>query len=148
VVEDPGIKDLSNFTEKTEDQKLKDMTKDFGAEKNGEDYCVWYEGESEWFIGTVKHDFRRVVTKFGDKYVTHVSITDDKEASIWLDVRGKVKGGTKNAEFLEALGCSFKDKEKFNPLAMQIRGKELLCLWGKFFVKAEEKIGVIRFRKI
>lgn len=113
-----------------------------------DEFVEWKE-QGSWFIGTVTGNFRKVETKFGEKFVTNIQLTEDKKDSLWLDVGGKVKGGTKPADFLESLGFVYKNKDEFNPLELDIAGKELLCLWGVILLKGKQiRDGIIRFKRL
>jgi len=108
------------------------------------DQCTWVE-EGEWRIGIVEGNFRKITTRHGERFVVNVNVAGEKE-SVWLE--SKVKGGTKQAGFLEAVGCVYKDGDKFNPMSLMLVGIEVLCLWG--LIKAKGKVlrdGVVRYKK-
>ena len=110
----------------------------------GEEYCIWVEDSTEWMIGTILSNFRSIKTKFGQRYVVNIQLTGERKDAIWLG--DKVRGGSKEGNFLEALGHFYRDGSEFNPLEFEIGGREILCLWGIIKSKGKLREGITRFK--
>lgn len=108
--------------------------------------CTWSDEGAEWRIGIVESNFRKITTRHGERFVVNINVAGEKDA-VWLG--SNVKGGTKQAGFLEAVGCIYKDGDKFTPTSLMIESIQVLCLWG--LIKAKGKVlrdGVIRYKKM
>lgn len=134
----------SDATEREQGEDTQGENEEYVKSKGRESLVTWDDEGGEWMVGTIISNFRSIKTKFGQRYVVNIQLTEERKDAIWLG--DKVRGGSKEGNFLEALGHFYRDKAGFNPLEFEIGGREILCLWGIIKSKGKLREGITRFK--